>query len=424
MFDVAVIGGGAAGMMAAGTVAANNASVVLVEKNEKLGKKLHITGKGRCNLTNNTDISSLLEHVLTNSRFLQSSFHAMDSFDLMNFFETRNLPLKTERGGRVFPVSDKASDVTRVLADYMQQNGVRVKLNHTVRGIEAKNERFFISIDNGSGKGKIESRAIIIATGGLSYPSTGSTGDGYSFARKFGHSVTTTHPSLVPLHVKESWVADLEGLSLRNVRCTAKLFFGESGKEKIVYEELGEMLFTAKGVTGPLILKASAFLTDKLPAELYIDLKPGLTPEQLDTRILRDFAEFPNKYFLNALDGLLPKRLIETVVTLSGIPESKKINEITRKERKELIKLLKALPLTPIKTAGFREAVITRGGVDVREINPSTLMSKSVGGLFFAGEVLDVDAFTGGYNLQIAFSTGYLAGLSAKKWLYHSPNEV
>jgi len=412
MFDVVVIGGGAAGMMAAGTVASNNVSVALLEKNEKLGKKLHITGKGRCNLTNNTDIPSLLEHVLTNPRFLQSSFHAMDSFDLMNFFETHNLPLKTERGGRVFPVSDKASDVNKVLMDYMQQNSVKVKLNHTVHSINVKNQRFSITTSKVE---KIEARVIIIATGGLSYPSTGSTGDGYSFAKKLGHNVTATYPSLVPLLVKEPWVADLEGLSLRNVRCTAKLPITPTGK--IIYEELGEMLFTAKGVTGPLILKASAFLTDKLPAELYIDLKPGLTHEQLDTRILRDFAESPNKFFLNALDGLLPKRLIETIITLSGIPEDKKINEITREERKELVKLLKALPLTPIKTAGFREAVITRGGVDVREINPSTLMSKSVMGLFFAGEVLDVDAFTGGYNLQIAFSTGYLAGLSAQKYL-------
>ena len=415
MFDVAVIGGGAAGMMAAGTVAISQTSVVLLEKNEKLGKKLHITGKGRCNLTNNTDISSLLEHVLTNPRFLQSSFNAMDSSDLMNFFETRNLPLKTERGGRVFPVSDKASDVTKVLTDYMQQNGVKVKLNHTVRGISFKNGRFFITTNKSGKTEKIEAHAIIIATGGLSYPSTGSTGEGYSFAKELGHNITTTHPSLVPLFVKEPWVADLEGLSLRNVRCTAKLCSGKNGKT--VYEELGEMLFTDKGVTGPLILKASAFLTDKLPAELYIDLKPGLTPEQLDTRILRDFAEFPNKHFLNALDGLLPKRLIETIVTLSGISADKKINEITRNERKELVKLLKALPLTPTKTAGFREAVITRGGVDVREINPSTLMSKFVKGLFFAGEILDVDAFTGGYNLQIAFSTGYLAGVSVAKYL-------
>jgi len=417
MFDVAVIGGGAAGMMAAGTVATSHASVVLIEKNEKLGKKLHITGKGRCNLTNNTDISSLLEHVLTNPRFLQSSFHAMDSSDLMNFFETRNLPLKTERGGRVFPVSDKASDVTKVLTAYMQQNNVKIKLKHTVRSIKAKNEHFIINTN----QGKIEARAIIIATGGLSYPSTGSTGEGYSFAKELGHNIITTHPSLVPLFVKEPWVADLEGLSLRNVRCTAKLCSVQNDKSnkdgKTVYEELGEMLFTAKGVTGPLILKASAFLTDKLPAKLYIDLKPGLTPEQLDTRILRDFAEFPNKHFLNALEGLLPKRLIETIITLSGISPDKKINEITRNERKELVKLLKSLPLTPIKTAGFREAVITRGGVDVREINPSTLMSKFVKGLFFAGEILDVDAFTGGYNLQIAFSTGYLAGVSVAKYL-------
>jgi len=405
MLRVIIIGGGPAGMMAAGTAAASGASATLLEKNEKLGKKLYITGKGRCNLTNNTDIPGLLEHVPTNPQFLQSSFNALSSHDLMDFFERNNLPLKTERGGRVFPQSDNAGHVIDALALHMKNAGVKVKLNRRVLTIEASPGGTFNIITN---RENLTADAVIIATGGLSYPSTGSTGDGYDFALGLGHTIAPTSPSLVPLIVSEPWVEGLTGLSLRNVRGTIK--DGASGK--IIYEETGEMLFTPTGVTGPLILRASAFLTG-FPAHLYIDLKPGLSHQQLDTRILRDFADAQNKKFVNALDGLLPKRLIETIVTLSAISPDKKVNTITRGERQVLVNLLKGLPLTLTKTTGYKEAVITRGGVNIKEVNPSTLMSKKTPGLFFAGEVLDVDALTGGYNLQIAFSTGYLAGKSA-----------
>jgi len=411
MHRVIVIGGGPAGMMAAGAASENGALVTLLEKNEKLGKKLHITGKGRCNITNNTDIQGLLEHVITNPRFLNSSFYTMDSHALINFFSQNSLPLKTERGGRVFPESDKADDVNKTLEKYLRDVGVKIKLKTMVQKIIFKNNVFQIYTD--SNNKPEEADAIIIATGGLSYPTTGSTGDGYTFAKNLGHSITETFPSLVPLITEEAWVSALEGLSLRNVRCVAKLPNG-----KIIYEETGEMLFTHNGVTGPIILRASTFLCDKLQDKptIGIDLKSALSHEQLDARILRDFSENKNKNFANSLDDLLPKRLIETIINLSEIPPEKKVNTITRSERQTLVNLLKSLPLTPVATTGFKEAVITKGGVNVLEINPSTLMSKKQRGLFFAGEVLDVDAMTGGYNLQIAFSTGRLAGLSAAKF--------
>lgn len=398
-------------MFAAIAAAENGGNVTLLEKNEKLGKKLYITGKGRCNLTNNTDIQGLLSHTISNPRFMQSAFHALDAQALMGFFESHGTPLKTERGGRVFPQSDKADDITKTMGLYMRRLGVNVKLNCTVQEILPNSTNGFIihtSIQTFHGD------AVIIATGGLSYPSTGSTGDGFKFAQLLGHSTTKTYPSLVPIEVSEPWVADLEGLSLRNVKCTAKLL----GKKTVnIYEETGEMLFMRTGITGPIILRGSAFLTDKLheatPIKIEIDLKPALSHEQLNQRILRDFAESQNKNFANALDALLPKKLIDTIIMLSKILPDKKVNAITKQERQNLVSLLKALPLTPTKTTGYREAVITKGGVAVKEINPSAMMSKKIPGLFFAGEVLDVDAMTGGYNLQIAFSTGYLAGRSA-----------
>ena len=400
-------------MFAAIAAAEKGGNVTLLEKNEKLGKKLYITGKGRCNLTNNTDIPGLLSHTISNPRFMQSAFHALDPQALMAFFESHGTPLKTERGGRVFPQSDKADDITKTMTTYMRGLGVHVKLNCTVQGIDACDQtqpHFVVHTATNT----FHADAVIIATGGLSYPSTGSTGDGYKFAKILGHATTKTYPSLVPIEVSEPWVADLEGLSLRNVKCTAKLL----GKKTVhIYEETGEMLFMRIGITGPIILRGSAFLTDKLseatPIKIEIDLKPALSHEQLNQRILRDFAESQNKDFANALDALLPKKLINTIVALSEILPDKKVNAITRQERQNLVSLLKALPLTPTKTTGYREAVITKGGVAVKEINPSTMMSKKIPGLFFAGEVLDVDAMTGGYNLQIAFSTGYLAGRSA-----------
>jgi len=407
-----VIGGGPAGMMAAGTAALNGASVTLLEKNEKLGKKLYITGKGRCNLTNNTDIPGLMSNIVTNPRFLHSAFYAMDTAALMAFFEGKGVPLKTERGGRVFPVSDNSGDINDALKAYLRITGVRVELNCAVQSISSHpvSPAPFVVKTAGS---SIQADAIIIATGGLSYPSTGSTGDGFAWAKTMGHTVVSTHPSLVPMQSPEPWLPGLTGLSLKNVRCTAKI------SKAIIYEEIGEMMFTPTGITGPLILKASAFLAGRWEQNpvIMIDLKPGLTPQQLDARILRDFSASQNKDFANALDGLLPQRLIETIISLSGIPPSKKVHNISRAERQNLAHTLKNLTFHPTGNAGYKEAVITKGGVSTKEVNPSTLMSKHIPGLFFAGEVLDVDALTGGYNMQIAFSTGYLAGLSAAEFL-------
>ena len=433
MFDVIVIGAGPAGMIAAGRAAEKNARVLLLEKNEKPGKKLFITGKGRCNVTNNSDSAKHMRNVVTNPRFLHSAYSAMDSGFLMGFFEALGVPLKNERGGRVFPVSDKSGDVIDGLKRYLQQGKVTVKLNTEVRGIEVCTGGFRVKVAGANGStsgfgdargksslsqkgeslnqhGFYECNALIIATGGLSYPSTGSTGDGYLFAKKLGHEVVKTYPALVPLKVRESWIKNLEGLSLKNVRL-------KSGK--INFDELGEMMFTEDGITGPLVLSASAYACDMLdaPLEFSIDLKPGLTHEKLDMRILEDFALFRNRSFENALGKLFPERIISEIVELSGISPAKKVNSITKKERKRLASLIKELPLTVYATNGFAEAVITKGGVDVKGINPKTLMSKKVDGLFFAGEVIDVIALTGGYNLQIAFSTGYLAGSSASGWI-------
>jgi len=438
MSRLVVIGGGPAGMMAAGTAALNGASVTLLEKNEKLGKKLYITGKGRCNLTNNTDIPGLMSSILTNPRFLHSAFYAMDSAALMAFFEGKGVELKTERGGRVFPVSDYSGDINDALKAYLRQTGVRVELNCAVQSISPSSVIAGLTRNlpiSGKTDGTpdqvrgddvapftikttraaIPADAIIIATGGLSYPSTGSTGDGFAWAKAMGHTVTPTHPSLVPMRAPEPWLPGLAGLSLKNVRCTASI------STAIIYEEIGEMLFTPTGITGPLILKASAYLAGKWEQNpvISIDLKPGLTPEQLDARILRDFSANQNKDFANALDGLLPQRLIETIINLSNILRGKKVHNISRAERQNLIHVLKNLIIRPTGNAGYKEAVITKGGVSTKEVNPSTLMSKRTPGLFFAGEVLDVDALTGGYNMQIAFSTGYLAGLSAAEFLAH-----
>ena len=412
-----VIGGGPAGMMAAGTAALHGAHVTLLEKNEKLGKKLYITGKGRCNLTNNTDVPGLMANIVTNPRFLHSAFYAMDAAALMAFFEGKGLELKTERGGRVFPASDKSGDVNDALKAYMRQAGVNVELNCSVTSVIAGLTRndgpFFIK----TSRAVIQADAVIIATGGLSYPSTGSTGDGFAWAKSLGHTITPTNPSLVPMHAPEPWLPGLAGLSLKNVRCTASV--AVSPKYVTVFSEIGEMMFTPTGITGPLILKASAFLADKWDRQpvITIDLKPGLSPEQLDARILRDFTANQNKDFANALGDLLPQRLIETIISLSNIPPGKKVNTISRAERQYLVHILKNLKIHPTGSAGYKEAVITKGGVSTKEVNPSTLMSKHIPGLFFAGEVLDVDALTGGYNMQVAFSTGYLAGISVAEFL-------
>ena len=402
---VIVVGAGAAGLMAAGRAAEKGHEVHLYEKNNRIGKKLLITGKGRCNVTNDSDVEGLLENIPGNPYFLYSAFYQLDSTALQGFFRGLGLELKVERGRRVFPVSDRSLDVVLALEKYVKRNHVRLHLESPVEEILIADGRAAgIRLKNGR-----EERAdgVIVCTGGLSYPATGSTGDGYRFAKAAGHHVTKLYPSLVPLKTAEEWSHALMGLSLRNIEITIK-----DGKGKKVYRDFGELLFTHFGVSGPVILSASRhiLLTIEQGYRLYIDLKPAMDEKKLDARLLRDFAKYANRNFANALDDLLPQRLIPVLVELSGIDPAKKVNGITKEERKRLASLLKALPLTITGTTGYNEAVVTCGGVEVDEIDPSTMESRLVKGLHFAGEVLDVDAYTGGFNLQIAFSTGYTAG--------------
>lgn len=408
MKQVIIIGGGAAGAMAGVAAAEHGARVLLLEKNEKLGKKLYITGKGRCNLTNACDLEDLRKKIVTNPRFLYSALYSFTNEDAIRFFEESGMPVKIERGDRVFPVSDKSSDVIHTLAERLKKAGVTVRLHAEVNRICTEKGRVTgVQLRTGE---LLSCDACVVATGGLSYASTGSTGDGYTFAKLCGHTVTECYPSLVGLKITESFVKELEGLSLKNVRLRAM-----QGKKEL-YNDMGELLFTANGVSGPLVLSASAVVTDRLSAGeivLSLDLKPALSREELDARILRDFDEAKNRQFGNALDKLLPQRLIRVIISMCGIPAEKQVNAITKQERGRLTDVLKGMELHVKGTGGFNEAVITRGGVSVREVNPSTMESKLTDGLFFAGEVLDVDALTGGYNLQIAWSTGYLAGRSA-----------
>ncbi len=407
MKNVIVIGGGAAGMMAAIAAAQRGCKVVLLEKNEKLGKKLFITGKGRCNVTNAADMENLFANVCRNRKFLYSAFYGFDNMALMDFLEKEGCPLKTERGDRVFPVSDHSSDIIAAFSSAMRRLGVEVHLNTEVRSLLcAEGAVTGVTLTNGK---VMKADKVIVCTGGVSYPSTGSTGDGYRFAESSGHGIVTPQPSLVPFEAKETWCRDLMGLSLKNVSLRMV-----SGKKEL-YSDFGEMLFTHFGVSGPLILSASAFYTGAPDTMLYLDLKPALTTEQLDKRLLRDFDENKNKQFKNALNGLFPVKLIPVMISLSGISPEKKVNEISREERHRLMECIKNLPLSVKGTRGFEEAIITRGGIAVKDVNPSTMESKKVKGLYFAGEVLDLDALTGGYNLQIAWSTGYLAGESAAK---------
>lgn len=410
MKQIIVIGGGAAGMMAAIAAAGAGASVTLLEQNEKTGKKIFITGKGRCNLTNACDQEDFFDNVISNGKFLYSAFYQMDNYSVMKFFEDAGCPLKKERGERVFPVSDHSSDVIAALNRQMAEKSVKVRLHTRVKEI-LKTESDITGVRLADGK-VLKADAVIIATGGRSYESTGALGDGYGFAREAGHVVKEIKPALVPFAVKESWCMELQGLSLKNVAVTLK------NEKKKIYEGFGEMLFTHFGVSGPLILSASSHYAKKLygmPALLIIDLKPALTKEQLDKRLLKDFEENKNRQFKNSLDGLFPSKLIPVMVKLSGIVPEKKVNEITKEERVGLVECIKNFTLTVTGTRGFQEAIITQGGVHVKEINPSTMESKLVKGLYFAGEVLDLDAVTGGFNLQIAWSTGYLAGISAAK---------
>lgn len=404
---IIVIGGGAAGMMAAGRAAKKGHEVHLYEKNNRLGKKILITGKGRCNLTNDSDVETLLENIPGNPYFLYSAFYHLDSFGLQEFFKDLGLELKVERGRRVFPVSDRSLDVVLALEKYLKQNKVKLHLESPVERILLGNGAVIgIRLKNGREE---QADGVIVATGGLSYPATGSTGDGYRFAKAAGHHVTKLYPSLVPLKTAEEWCERLMGLSLKNISIK---ILNQKGKK--VYEEFGEMLFTHFGVSGPVILSASRhlILTMEEGYRLLIDLKPAMDEKKLDARLLRDFEKYANKDFGNALGDLLPQKLIPVVLELSGIDAGKKVNLVTREERKRLCGLLKALPLTITGTSGYNEAVVTCGGVCVDEIDPSTMESKLVKHLHFAGEVLDVDAYTGGFNLQIAFSTGYTAGES------------
>ncbi|HIR00075.1 MAG TPA: NAD(P)/FAD-dependent oxidoreductase [Candidatus Scybalocola faecavium] len=409
--NVVIIGGGAAGMMAAIQAAQNGYKVHLLERNEKLGKKLFITGKGRCNVTNDCDVETLLKHVVTNPKFLYSAFYSFNSQDMMAFLEKLGLHLKTERGNRVFPGSDKSSDVIRTLERALKDLGVFVHLESRVKKVLIQDNAVTgVEYVHGGKTENIPADKVIVATGGLSYPSTGSTGDGYDFARAAGHTVTKLMPSLVPVNIREDWCKSLQGLSLKNVRAG---FY--QGKKKL-YEDFGEMLFTHFGVSGPLILSGSAYILKALeketPVRLVIDLKPALSFEQLDARILRDFEKNINRQFSNSLSALLPSKMIPVAVELSGIDGKKQVNEISREERHQLVHLLKNLTLTVEGVRDYKEAIITRGGVSVKEINPSTMESKIVSGLYFAGEVLDLDALTGGFNLQIAWSSGWLAGTS------------
>ena len=429
MSKVIVIGGGPAGMFAAYFAAKNGHKVTLLEQNEKLGKKLYITGKGRCNITNASDMENLFQNVCSNRKFLYSAFYSYTNDQVVDFFETHGLSTKVERGNRVFPVSDHSSDVIAALTRALKEVGVEIRLYTKVKKLLSEEyvdeEGNTVVAEKKSGilkqqikgviledKSILEADAVVLATGGISYPSTGATGDGYRFAEQLHHKIVEPSPSLVPFEVEEPWVTEMQGLALKNVAITIM----REGKK--IYEDFGEMLFTHFGVSGPMILSASASIKPEYfkdfvhEIKLYIDLKPALEKEQLDKRILKDFEEAKNKQYKNSIQKLLPSKMIPIIIELSGIDPDKKVNEITKEERLKLVDLLKALPMTVIGLRGWNEAIITKGGVSVKQVNPSTMESKLVNGLYFAGELLDLDAMTGGYNLQIAWSTGYLAGNS------------
>ncbi len=407
-FDVIVIGGGAAGMMAAGKCAEKGLSTLLIEKMSALGKKLRITGKGRCNLTNNCAPEDFFENIINGKKFLMSAIYKFNSWDTMAFFEELGLPLKTERGDRVFPQSDNAADVVSALKKYMSDGGVKAMQDRVVSIAASDGCVRCVVTENGR---KILANSIILATGGKSYPVTGSNGDGYKLAAKLGHTVTEIKPSLVPINTSEEWIKKLQGLSLKNV--VLNVFDGN----KKVFSEMGEMLFTHFGVSGPLVLSASCHM-DGLPDKKYrmsVDLKPALDEKKLDSRILRDFEKNSNKDFINSLSELLPSKAIPVIVELSGINPRAKIHQVTKEERKRLCNLMKNLEFTAISMRPVAEAIITAGGINTSEINPSTMESRLVKGLYFAGEVMDVHAYTGGFNLQIAFATANLAAENTGK---------
>ena len=406
MAKVIIIGGGAAGMIAAYSAALTSKQVILLEKNEKLGKKIFITGKGRCNLTNASDMNTVMENVVSNKRFLFSAFKNFTNEDIMNLVENNGTKLKIERGNRVFPVSDHSSDIIKSLENAIRDLHVDIRLNTKVDELIIENDR---CIGVTIGKNKIMADAVIVATGGMSYQATGSDGDGYRFAKEAGLSVSKLYPSLVPFNIEGERIKALQGLSLKNIH--AYIY----NDKKLVYDEFGEMLFTHFGVSGPVIISASAVIGNKniKGYRLSIDLKPALDEEKLDERILRDFTEQKNKSLKNSLNKLFPAKLIDEVIFQSKLDPDKKVNLLTKEERHSLVHATKNLEYVISSTRGFNEAIITKGGVEVSQINPKTMESKKIKGLFFAGEVLDLDAFTGGYNLQIAWSTGYAAGEGA-----------
>lgn len=406
MTDILIIGGGAAGLMAAGVASMKGKSVTVLERNERPARKVMITGKGRCNVTNNCDsLDELISNVPVNGRFLYSAFSSFMPRDTMELFEDMGVPLKTERGNRVFPVSDKAVDIVDALTAFATDDGAQI--------VNARATKLII--EDGCVKGVMTesgeafyAQKVLVATGGKSYPVTGSTGDGYDFARQAGHTVTELKPSLVSLVCHEGFCTDLQGLALKNVAIKVV----DTAKKKEIYKDMGEMLFTHFGVSGPMILSASSHMRnmEKGRYQIFVDMKPALTPEQLDSRILRDFSENNNKNFINSLGGLLPRKMIPVVVKLSGIKPTEKVNQITKEQRARLVSVLKEFKITVNDFSPIKDAIVTSGGVKVSEINPKTMESKLCQNLYFAGEVIDVDAYTGGFNLQIAFSTGHLAG--------------
>ncbi len=422
MKRIAIIGCGAAGMMAGIAAARNGASVIIFEKNEKPGKKIYITGKGRCNVTNACDISDYFDKIPHGSKFLYSALYGYDNNEVYSLFENNGCKLKTERGDRVFPVSDHSSDIISTLVKILKKEGVEIRYQDEVTWIQTDSEdRVKAVVSKDSGVTEVD--AVIVCTGGVSYASTGSTGAGHKIARELGHKVTALKPSLVPFEIEEKWCTELQGLSLKNVQVKLEQLQSEGAsknkKKKYVYDGFGEMLFTHFGVSGPLILTSSCYYEEKdkkgnqLKYKLHLDLKPALTPEQLDKRLQREFETSRNRQFKNSLNALFPTKLIPVMIELSGIDPEKQLNSITKQERADFAALIKNLTMTVKGTRDFNEAIITRGGIATSDINPSTMESKRVKGLYFAGEVIDVDAQTGGFNLQIAWSTGHLAGESA-----------
>ena len=408
MSKVLVIGGGAAGMMAAYAAGMCGHEVTLLEQNEKLGKKIYITGKGRCNFTNASPLEEIMQAVVSNPKFLYSAFYTFSNDAVMDFFENQGMPYKIERGNRAFPVSDHASDVIRALERAMKEQNVRIRLYTQVRELLIEDDKATgVLLTDG---GKIMSDSLILATGGLSYPTTGSTGDGHTMAKNSGHKIVTPRPALVPLTTKEEYILRMQGLSLKNVSLKIK------DEKRVIYDAFGEMLFTHFGVSGPLVLSASSVLSRHFPREYqaYIDLKPALSEEVLNERLLREFSERPNQHIKAVFQQLLPAKMIPVMIELSQISMDKPVNAITKEERRRLVGLFKAFPFTITGTRGFKEAIITQGGVSVKDIDPATMESKRIKDLYLVGELLDLDALTGGYNLQIAWSTGYLAGISIK----------